>query len=79
MSTSRDELRAILETLDSPARDALRRVLIHGQADREAIASDLLRYGDDRGESWADVIDLLTMEPEAQRRVVRLPGEIRTS
>jgi hypothetical protein len=37
------DLRALLETLDPKARDALRRVLIHDQADRDAIASRLLR------------------------------------
>jgi hypothetical protein len=33
---------ALLETLDPKAREALRRVLIHDQADRDAIASQLL-------------------------------------
>ncbi len=44
-----DNLRAILETLHPKARDTLRRALIHDQADRDAIASDLLRYRDERG------------------------------
>jgi hypothetical protein len=38
------ELRALLATLDPRARDDLRRVLIRDQADRDAIASRLLRY-----------------------------------
>jgi hypothetical protein len=33
-------LRAVLETFDSEARDDLRRVLIHDQADCDASASD---------------------------------------
>jgi hypothetical protein len=33
------DLRAILETLDPKAGETLRRVLIHGQADRDAIAN----------------------------------------
>ena len=37
------ELQALLETLDPNARDAFRWVLIHDQADRDAIASQLLR------------------------------------
>jgi hypothetical protein len=70
------DLRALLETLDPKARDDLRNVLIHDQADRDAIASSLLRYRDGRGDDWADIIDFLTMYPDARRRVVRLLGEI---
>jgi hypothetical protein len=69
-------LRALLQTLSPSARDTLRRVLIDDQADRDAIASDLLRYRDERGDGWADIIDLLTMHPEARRRVVRVLAEI---
>jgi hypothetical protein len=70
------ELRAILEMLDPKARDTLRRVLIHDQADRDAIASQLIRYRDERGDHWADIIDMLTMHPEARRKVIRLLAEI---
>jgi hypothetical protein len=70
------DLRALLETLDPKARNDLRNVLTHDQADRDAIASDLLRYRDERGDDWADIIDVLTMYPEARRQVVRLLGEI---
>jgi hypothetical protein len=73
---SSDHLRPLLETLDPLTRDALRRVLIHDQADRDAIASQLLRYRDERGNDWADIIDTLTMEPDARRRVLRLLGEM---
>jgi hypothetical protein len=72
-------LRALLLTLDPMARDDLRRVLIHDQADRDAIASELLRYRDGRGDDWADIIDMLTMHPEARRKVVRLLGELEAS
>jgi len=41
-----------------------------------AIASQLLRYRDERGDDWADIIDMLTMHPEERRRVVRLLAEI---
>ena len=44
------DLRATLETLDPKARDDFRRVLIHDQADRDAISSRLLRYRDRRGD-----------------------------
>jgi hypothetical protein len=70
------DLRALLETLDPKARDDLRRVLIHDQADRDAVASQLLRYRDGHGDDWADIIDMLTLHPETRRRVVRLLGEI---
>jgi hypothetical protein len=70
------DLRSLLETLDPKARDDLRRVLIHDQADRDAVSSQLLRYRDGHGDDWADIIDILTMYPEERRRVVRLLGEI---
>ena len=53
-----DELRDLLRTLDPLTRDVLRRVLIHDQADRDAISSHLLRYRDGGGDDWADIIDL---------------------
>jgi hypothetical protein len=31
---------------------------------------------DTNGQRWADLIDFLTMYPDARRRVVRLLGEI---
>jgi hypothetical protein len=58
--------------LDPKARDDLRRVLIRDQADRDAISSRLMRYRDQNGQGWADVIDFLTMYPEARRRVARI-------
>jgi hypothetical protein len=71
-----DDLRSILETLRPKARDDLRRVLIHDQADRDAVASQLLRYRDGHGDDWADIIDMLTMYPNERRKVARLLGEI---
>jgi hypothetical protein len=53
---SNDDLRSLLETLDPKARDDLRRVLIHDQADRDAVSSQLLRYRDRHGDDWADII-----------------------
>ncbi len=58
------------------SRDDLRRVLIRDQADRYAIASRLMRYRDQSGQDWADIIDFLTMCPEARRRVVRALGAL---
>jgi hypothetical protein len=70
------DLLKLLLTLNPSARDYLRRVLISDQPDRDAIAAQLMRYRDENGQRWADVIDFLTMYPEARRRVVRMLGEI---
>jgi hypothetical protein len=69
-------LRAILLTLSTKTRDDLRRVLIRDQADRDAISSRLMRYRDQNGQDWADIIDFLTMWPDARRQVVRVLGEL---
>jgi hypothetical protein len=71
-----NDLGVPLETLDPKGRDDLRRALIRDQADREAIASQLMCYRDEKGQRWADVIDFLTMYPDAWRRVVRMLGDI---
>ena len=55
------DVRAVLETLDMKARDTLRRVLIRDQADRDAISSNLMRYREERGDDWADIIDMLML------------------
>ena len=34
-----------------------------------------MRYHDENGQDWADIIDLLSMYPDARRRVVRALGE----
>ncbi len=70
------DLRLVLEWLDPLTRDALRRVLIRDQDDRDAVSSWLLGYRDGHGDDWADIIDMLTMHPEERRRVARLLGEI---
>ena len=35
-----------------------------------------MRYRNQNGQDWADIIDILTLHPEAPRTVVRLLGEI---
>ena len=72
------KLRDLLLQLSPPARDKLRTVLFHDQADRDAISSRLMRYHDETGDDWADIIDMLTMHPEARREIVRLLGELRS-
>ena len=69
-------LRDLFMTLHPRGRDDLRRVLILDQVNRDAISSRLMRYRDQNGQDWADIIDFLTMHPDARRQVVRLLGEI---
>jgi hypothetical protein len=76
VSTRDTDLRALLATLDPKARADLRPVLIRDQADRDAISSRLMRYRDENGQDWADLIDFLTMWPDARRHVVRVLGEL---
>lgn len=71
-----DALFGLASNAVAPQHVTVRNVLIHDQADRDAIASELLRYQDERGDDWGDIVDVLTMHPEARRRVVRLLGEI---
>jgi hypothetical protein len=78
-SSNTPDLRTILGTLDPKARDDLRRVLIRDQADRDAISSHLMRYRDQNGQGWADIIDFLTMYPEVRRQAVRVLGEIQAA
>jgi hypothetical protein len=56
------DLRSLLETLDPLTRDALRRVLTHDQADRDAVSSQLMRYRNENGQDRADIIDFRTMQ-----------------
>jgi hypothetical protein len=63
----------------SDERDRHMRVNVRSrptQVGHDATASEPLRNRDERGDDWADIIDLLTMHPEERRRVVRLLGEI---
>ena len=36
----------------------------------------LMRYRDQNGQDWADIVDFLSMYPDARRQVVRLLGEL---
>jgi hypothetical protein len=42
--------------------------LTRDQADRDVIAAQLLRYRDEPGDGWADMIDMLTMHPGGAAR-----------
>jgi len=76
MDESKRTLRDLLLQLSPSARDNLRRVLILDPPDRDAIATELLRHGDANGDRWAEVIDTVTMYPDARRTVVRILAEI---
>jgi hypothetical protein len=65
-----DDLRDVLQTLDPKAREHLRSVLIRDHADRDAIASEADALSRSERQGWADVIDLLTMYPDARRQVI---------
>jgi len=38
-----------------------------------------MRFHDGNGQGWADIVDMLTMYPDARRQVARLLGEIDAS
>jgi hypothetical protein len=44
--------------------------LIRDHADRDAIASEADALSRSERQGWADVIDLLTMYPDARRQVI---------
>jgi hypothetical protein len=51
-------------------------LLIRDFHDRNEMSSILLRYRDERGDDWADIIDMLTLHPKARRHVARVLAEI---
>ncbi len=70
------QLRDVLRRLDAPGRNAIRRVLIQDQEYRDAMASRLLDHATDQAASLADLIDMLTLDNDARRTVVRLLAEL---
>jgi hypothetical protein len=38
-----------------------------------------MRYRDQNGQDWADIIDMLTMNPKVRRGVLRLLGEMQAA
>lgn len=76
---SDDDLRSTLEGLDPAARDDLRRLLIRDQADRDAIAQQLLRRRTNGADDLADLIDKLSLDALMRRKVVRVLGELEAS
>jgi hypothetical protein len=71
-----DGLRAALARIEPAGRDKLRRLLVADQPDRDRIAERLLRERTNAADALAEIIDLLTIDDEARRTVVRLLAEI---
>lgn len=67
------ELRASLGRMDPAARDALRRILIADQRRRDAMSERLLR---ERADGMADLLDFLSLNPQARRQAVRVLGTL---
>lgn len=72
-------LRELLARLDPAARRELRQLLFAKQQRRDAAAERALRQRTSHAENVGDLIDLLTLDNEARRQVVRLLGELETS
>jgi hypothetical protein len=66
-------LRASLAKMEPAARKALRRTLIADQLYRDSMAERLIR---ERANGMADLLDFLTLYPDARRQAVRVLGEI---
>ena len=71
-----EAFRSPLRQLPQSARDDLRRLLIRDQPDRDAIAEQLLRRRTPAADDLAELIDMLSLDVEARRQVVRILGEL---
>lgn len=69
-------LLAALRRLDPAAREDLRRLLVRDQPDRDAVAAQLLRKQTPGADGMADLLDMLSLDPDARRRLTRLLGEL---
>jgi hypothetical protein len=73
---SDDELAALLSRLPTPVQVRLREALVADQGTRDDLARSLLRRGDPWATDLADLLDLMTLYPDARRSVVRILGEL---
>ncbi len=69
-------LRDVLSRLDSGTRVAVRRPLIADHHYRDELATRLLRQGTQHATDLAGLIDMMTIDADARRQVVRLLGEL---
>jgi hypothetical protein len=70
------EMRAMLRNLDPRAREAIRKTLIRDQPYRDAMSGRLMRERTEAADNLADMIDLLALDDDRRRLVVRLLGEL---
>jgi hypothetical protein len=69
-------LHEALSRLNPRARDAMRLVLIRDQEYRDGMALRLLHEGTEHANNLADLMDMLTMDGDLRRHVVRLLGKL---
>jgi hypothetical protein len=69
-------LSATLRRLPPGALDDLRRLLIRDQPYRDSVVEQLLRLRTNGGDQLAELIDMLSLDAEMRRRVVRTLGEL---
>jgi hypothetical protein len=74
-----DRLRADLHRLDPGARSELRRLLFADRLERDRAAEAFLRRRTPGATVLAEYLDLLSLNDEARRQVVRVLGEIEAS
>jgi hypothetical protein len=74
-----EEVRVALGQLPLPALDDLRRLLIRDQPDRDAKAEQLLRRRTVGANDFDELIDMLSLNDEMRRQVVRILGELEAS
>jgi hypothetical protein len=70
------EVKDRLSRIGLRGREVLRRYLIADQPERDAMSMALLRESGDAATTAANLIDMLSLNPEARRRVTRLLGEL---
>jgi hypothetical protein len=70
------ELSVLLARLPTPVQVRLRQTLVADQATRDDLARTLLRRGDPWATDLADLLDIMTLYPDARRQVTRLLGEL---
>jgi hypothetical protein len=68
------QLLRAMKRLPAPARDVLRRAARADQWERDELAARLMREPD--GHVMADLIDELSINPEARRQMVRVLGDL---
>jgi hypothetical protein len=74
-----DRLRGTLARLGPEVQSTLRRLLIAEPQRRDRVAQELLRSRTESADTVADLIDMLTMNADARRQIVRILSELEAS